>query len=304
MRDTVLITGGSGLLALNWAMAIRERYSVILGLYDRNITLSGVESSPINLESVSDLTKAFNSFRPGVVIHTAGLTSVEACEANPELALHVNSGLSNNVAMVCAKLGIKMVHISTDHLFSGKDPLVTEDSPVNPKNVYGRSKAEAEARVIQACPEALIVRTNFYGWGPSYRSSFSDTIINALRSGKEINLFQDVFYTPLLAEKVALNTHELINAKVSGIFNVVGDERISKYEFGLKVARRFKLNFDLIRPVLLGDKPELVQRPNDLSLSNRKTSDLIGRKPGHIDEDIDRLYEQEQLGLANEIRNL
>ncbi len=184
MKDTVLITGGSGLLALNWAMAIRDRYLVILGLYDRNITLAGVESSPINLESVDDLTNAFNSFTPGVVIHTAGLTSVEACEANPELALHINSDLSFNVAKVCAKLGLKMVHISTDHLFSGNDPWVTENCPVDPKNVYGRSKAEAEARVIEACPDALVVRTNFYGWGPGYRSSFSDTIIKDLRSGR------------------------------------------------------------------------------------------------------------------------
>ena len=304
MKDNVFITGGSGLLALNWAIAIRDSYSVILGLYDRNVSLTGVETRPINLESIDDLTNAFESCRPQVVIHTAGLTSIEACEANPELAQHVNSDLSYNLAQACAKLDLKLVHISTDHLFSGNDPLVNENHPVDPKNVYARTKADAEFRVLEVHPHALVIRTNFYCWGPSYRNSFSDRIINALRTGKEILLFQDVFYTPILAEKVALTAHELINADASGIFHVVGDERISKYEFGLKVAKHFQLNSSLIRPVLLGDKSDLVQRPHDLSLSNKKTCDLIGRKLGNIDEDIERLYQQEQLRNAKEIQIL
>ncbi len=304
MKDKVLITGGSGLLALNWAMAIRDLYSVVLGLYDRHVSMTGVESRQIDIESINDLTKTVESIRPLIVVHTAGLTSVEACEANPELARHVNVELSFNVAQACAKLNLQLVHISTDHLFSGLEPSVNEAYLVNPRNVYGQTKAEAETRVMEAHPEALVIRTNFYGWGPSYRSSFSDTIINSLRSGNEVNLFADVFYTPILAETLTFATHDLIKKQAKGIFNVVCDERISKYEFGLKLAKYLHLNESLIKPVLFGDKPGLVQRPLDLSLSNKKTCDLIGRKLGNIDSDIERLYEQEKLGIAKEIQNL
>lgn len=304
MKDTVFITGGSGLLALNWAVAVRDRYSVILGLYDRDISLKGVKARYTSFESVDELLRVFEKLQPKIVINTAGLTNVEACEANPELAWHVNSDLSNNVAQTCAKLEIQLVHISTDHLFSGSTSLVDEEFQPDPKNVYGRTKAEAESRVLEAHPDALVIRTNFYGWGPSYRSSFSDTIIKALRTGNEIMLFKDVFYTPILAEQVALTVHELINAQASGIFNVVCDERISKYEFGQKVAKRFHLNVNLIKPVLFKDKPELVQRPYDLSLINNKTCDFIGRKLGNVDDGLDRLFQQEQLGNAKEIQNL
>jgi len=304
MKDTIFITGGSGLLAINWAIAVREQYSVVLGLYDRNISMTGVEKRYINLESIDDIIHMFESCKPKIVIHTAGLTSVEACEANPELAKHVNADLSGNVAQACANLDLRLVHISTDHLFSGNDPLVNENYPVDPKNVYGRTKAEAEARVIEIHSAALVIRTNFYGWGPSYRSSFSDVIINALRSGKEINLFKDVFYSPILAEKLASIVHELINIHAKGIFHVVGDNRISKYEFGIKLATYFQLKQSLIKPVLFGDKPGLVQRPYDLSLSNKKTCDLIGRKIGNIDVDIERLYQLEQIGIAKEIQKL
>jgi len=304
MKRTVLITGGSGLLALNWALAIRDRYSVTLGLHKRTLSLAGVQTRQIDLESVDHLVRAFETVRPQLVIHTAGLTSVEECEARPDLARHVNVDLAANVALACARLGLSLVHISTDHLFSGEASLVDEMHPVAPKNVYGRTKAEAEDRVLDAHPQALVIRTNFYGWGPSYRRSFSDVIVGALRSVKELNLFKDVFYTPILIEVVAQATHDLVGLKAGGIFHVVGDERISKYEFGLKIAEGFNLASGGIKPGFLADRHELVRRPQDMSLSNRKACRTLGRKLGGIAEHIARLLQQEQTGAAREIQAL
>ena len=304
MKRTILITGGSGLLALNWALAIRDRDSVTLGLHERNISLAGVETRQIDLESVDHLIRAFETIQPQIVIHTAGLTNVEKCEATPNLAHHINVVLAANVAQACAKLGLPMAHISTDHLFSGEASLVDERHPVAPRNVYGRTKAEAEIRVLEAHAQTLVIRTNFYGWGPSYRSSFSDVVIEALRSGKELTLFKDVFYTPILIETAARAVHDLINLKASGVFNVVGDERISKYEFGLKIAREFNLDSSRITPGFLADQAALVQRPHDMSLSNQKTCNLLGRKLGGVDEHIARLHQQEQNGFAKEMQGL
>lgn len=304
MKRTLLITGGSGLLALNWALAIRDRYSVTLGLHERNISLAGVETRQIDLESVDHLVSAFEEVQPRIVIHTAGLTSVEKCEAEPTLAQHINVTLAANVAHACAKLGLPMVHISTDHLFSGEASLVDERHPVAPRNVYGRTKAEAEVRVLEAHAQTLVVRTNFYGWSPRYRSSFSGVVIDALRTGKELTLFKDVFYTPILIETAVQAVHDLINLKASGIFHVVGDERISKYEFGLKIAERFNLAPSIIKPGFLADRVALVQRPPDMSLSNQKACNLLARRLGGVDEHIARLHLQERNGLAQEMQGL
>lgn len=304
MKRSVLITGGSGLLALNWALAIRDRYSVTLGVHKRNVLLAGVETRRINLESVDHLVPVLEAVQPHVVIHTAGLANVERCEGTPSLAHHVNVILACNVAQACSKLGLPMVHISTDHLFSGEVSLVGESHTVAPRNVYGRTKAEAEIRVLETHARALVIRTNFYGWGPSYRSSFSDVVIEALRSGKELTLFQDVFYTPILIETATQAVHDLIDLKASGIFHVVGDERISKYEFGLKTAAGFNLLPNNIKPGFLADRVALVQRPHDMSLSNQKTCNLLGRKLGGVDEHIARLRQQEQIGHAQEIQGL
>lgn len=304
MKLRVLFTGGSGLLALNWALAHRNRHSFILGLHKREISLAGVQSTKIDLESVDHLTRTFETVQPQIVIHTAGLTSVEKCEATPDLAKHVNVQLASNVAQACAQHGLPLVHISTDHLFAGVASLADEACPVQPINVYGRTKAEAEARVLEAHPAAMVIRTNFYGWGTSYRRSFSDVIIGALRAGKELSLFQDVYYTPILIKIAAQAAHELINLKASGIFHVAGDERISKYEFGLRLAREFKLDASLIKPGYITDQVSMVQRPHDMSLSNQKTCELLGRKLGGVDEHIASLHRQQQNGLAQEVQKL
>lgn len=304
MTATVFVTGGTGLLALNWAQAIRDTHPVVLGLHERKIALSRVQTQQVELESEDQLARALEKMQCGMVIHSAGFTNVDECEANPDRARHVNVDLAANVATVCAKLDLPLVHISTDHLFTGTEPLVTESSAVEPINVYGRTKAEAELRVLTAHPRALVIRTNFYGWGTSYRRSFSDVIIAALRSGKELTLFEDVFYTPILIEAVAKAVHNLIDLKVCGIFHVVGDERISKYEFGLRIAEQFSLDASLIKPGLLSDQVALIQRPHDMSLSNQKACKLLGRKLGSVTEHLARLYQQEQGGLAREIQRI
>lgn len=300
----ILFTGGSGLLALNWALATRDSHTVILGLHEREIVLAGVKAIKIDLESVVDLVNTFEVVQPDVVIHTVGLTSVEKCEASPKVAHHINVQLSENVAEACAKLDLPLVHISTDHLFDGTASMVDETFSVEPVNVYGRTKAVAESRVLAVHPKAMVIRTNFYGWGTSYRHSFSDVIIEALRTGKELTLFHDVFYTPILVETAARAVHDLLDLNANGIFHVVGDERISKHEFGLKLAQKFMLNANLIKSGNITDQVSLVRRPHDMSLFNQKVCNLLGRKLGGVEEHIAKLHQQEKNGLAQELQKL
>lgn len=304
MSNVVLLTGGSGLLALNWALAMRHECVVSLGFHHREVNLAGVRHCPLDLESVDACTRRLEIEQPQIVVHTAGLTNVDECEAKPELARHVNVTLASNMALACAKLGIKLVHISTDHLFAGDTPCVDELHPPNPRNTYGLTKAEAEQKVLAENTQALVVRTNFYGWGTRYRRSFSDLIIDSLRRGKPLTLFTDVFYTPIFIGALTSAVNELLAVNAGGIFNLVGDERISKYEFGLKVAKSFGLDAALIKPGLLSDNPALVQRPFDMSLSNQKACKLLHRRLGSVDEHIGKLLAQEQYGLARELREL
>ncbi len=302
--NKVLITGGSGLLALNWALTIREECSTILGLHKREVALDSVGSCFIELDTIGSIEKAIDKINPDIIIHTAGLTSIEQCESSPKLAESINTTLAANMASVAAKFNKVLVHISTDNFFSGFASLADETAKLNPINKYGQTKALAENAVLENNPNALIVRTNFYGWGPSYRDSFSDMIINTLRNGNSLDLFEDVFYTPILIERLVGAVHELIELNVTGICNVVGDNQISKYDFGLLIAKEFELDSNLIRSSQLSELTGIVQRPNEMGLSNKKVTKLIGEKIGGVEGHIVRLREQERFGVTKEITSL
>ena len=261
-------------------------------------------ATPIDIDSLDRALRSFDALQADLVVHTAGFTSVEQCEANPSKAFHQNVTIARNVAQASARLGIKLAHISTDHLFDGSYSFAGEGATPSPQNIYGKTKAEGELRVFDANPSTLVIRANFFGWGTSYRSSFSDYIIQSLRAGKPLKLFEDVFYTPILAESLALTAARLVSLNHSGVINLVGDTKISKFDFGVRLAKEFGLNKNLISAVKLASRPDLVRRPLDMSLSNKYATSQLGNPPSSLDSDIKRLREQEEQGQAKELAAL
>lgn len=300
----ILITGGSGLLALNWAIENNGNYNFVLGLHNRKVAPFGIEIQYLDLVSENTLRKDINRICPDLIIHTVANTSVEYCESNPEIAKQVNTILAANVAQLSADLSIPLVHISTDHLFSGYIPFLNETSTVEPLNVYGKTKADAEKVVLELHKGALVIRTNFFGWGTSYRHSFSDVILSSLRKGQEIRLFDDVYYTPIFISSLIKAVHGLIDKQETGIFHVVGNERLSKHDFGCKIARQFSLPEDLIKRISVNDKPELVKRPLDMSLSNQKLEKVLNKRINDLETDISDLSDFEKNGLAAKLNSL
>jgi dTDP-4-dehydrorhamnose reductase len=300
----VLITGGSGLLALNWAVSERSSNQVVLGLHRRDVKLAGTTSAHLSFDSASVLEAQLLEIRPDLLVHAAAMTDVESCESDPVSAFRVNADLPKMIGALCAKHDIPMAHVSTDHLFSGSQAFSLEQHTISPQNVYGASKAEGERLLLEVNPHALVIRTNFYGWGTSYRRSFSDFVIDNLRAGKKISLFTDVFYTPIVADRLVKAAVKLVDLGCRGLVHLVGDERISKYEFGFVLARKFNLDCDLIRAAKYSESPSVVRRPLDMSLSNALARRLLGRTVSTIQDDMRILLEQEALGLATELRTI
>ena len=301
-NESILITGGSGLLGVNWAMSIRDKYEVTLLLHQRKISLQGVKTDVMPLNSLGECITAINKHQPDVVVHTAGLTSVEECESNPGLAQEINVDLAKNIAIACNRQGVQLVHISTDHLSSGEESFVVEEDGNAPVNNYAKTKLEGEQQVIANCKDALVIRTSFFSWGTKYRQSFSDFIINKLRNNEAVGLFSDVFFTTILAEELSKKTHQLVDANLSGVFNVAGSERLSKYEFGMKLANCFDLDTSLINEISINDKSNLVKRPKDMSLSNDKICKALSCTISSIDEQFQDLKHQENNNATNQVK--
>jgi dTDP-4-dehydrorhamnose reductase len=300
-KDRLLITGGSGLLALNWACVMRESWDVVLGTHRHRVSLRGATAQPLDLGDVDRLSRQLAELSPDLVVNAAGLTSVDACEADPAQARHVNAELARNVAAAAASGSIRLVHISTDHLFAGTSSAYRENDMPEPLNEYARSKLLAEEWVRQADPRALIVRTNFFGWGHARRQSFSDWILQALRAGQPVTMFDDAYFTPILADALASVVHRLVALSAVGTFNLPGDERVSKYEFALRLARAFDLPVDLIRPGRLCDAGLAAKRPADMSLDAARARATIGVGLGRLDDFFHALRRQESEGRREEL---
>ena len=148
MPKSILITGGSGLLAINWAMAIRDRFNVILGCHNKIFNLKGVKSKKIFSDNYLKLKQEILLINPEIIIHTAGITNIEFCENNKDIAQKINIDLASNIAKICSELNIILVHISTDHLFSNNNSYFSEEDKTSPLNYYGISKFKEKNRFI------------------------------------------------------------------------------------------------------------------------------------------------------------
>ena len=271
----VLFFGGSSLLATIWTNYWKERYNIFLTQHQQSIELTGVKLIQIQEISEAKLKIILSVNNIDLLINCVGLTSVEQCEANPTKANYLNAEVPSILAKVCFDQKIDFVQISTDHLFGGIEEFNLELDIPKPLNQYAYSKLKGEQNSITNNPEALIIRTNFFGFGPKYRPSFSDIITSALKRKQTIKLFTDVFFTPIHVHELANIVFELLKENKRGIYNVVSNERISKYDFGLLIAENLNLPKSLILQGSISERDDLVIRPCDMSLSNNKVNDTI-----------------------------
>lgn len=285
-KPTMLITGASGLLGHTLCSYFEPDFRVI-GLYkSHTINVPKIIQIQLDLTDTKVLKEIVSKVKPEIIVHTAGLTNVDQCESDPELAKLLNVKVTENVVNSSVLYKSKLIHISSDHLFDGKTPLTTEEMPVRPLNQYARTKAEAESVVARNLDDFLIIRTNFYGNGPPWRVSFSDWIRNNLQQCKTVELFQDVFISPIALKHLAQLLGALIKKQANGIFNVAGSDRLSKYDFGVRLAKKYDYSLDLITGISVDDKVLKAIRPKDMSLSCQKLTDFLGYAPPGVESGI------------------
>ena len=285
----LFITGVSGLLGLNVALQLRDRYEISGCYYSHTVATRGVQALKLDLSTGPEIDKVLHQIQPEIIVQTVGLTNVEACESDPGLAYLLNVEVARHTAELARTLGAKLVHISSDHLFDGKNPLQQEEDAPTPLNIYAKTKLRGEEAVLQSCPDALVIRTNFFGWGTGVRTSLSDWIINGLREGRELNMFSDVFFTPLMITDLAELILRLVDRSATGIFNLGGAERLSKYDFALKSAEIFNYSTDRIRAISIDDFSFNAQRPKDMSLSSNKAEGFLETPMPTVAESLKRL---------------
>lgn len=299
----LLVTGASGLLGLNLSLAASTAGHQVTGLVHTR-PLVGVPffTRQVNLLDVSSPLECIESANPDAIIHCAAVANLNKAEKSPDLAQHLNAEIPGVLAEAASRRGLPFIHISTDAVFDGRSAGYQESDPTHPLSVYARTKLAGEQAVQDAHQEALIARVVFYGWSLSGKRSLSEFFYNSLQAGQKIKGFTDTYFCPLYVEDLAEALLEMLVEGLTGIYHVVSPEHLSKYEFGVRIARRFGLDPDLIEPINSADAERGVTRSLGLILNPGKVQNALGRSLPSIDEGIDRLYGRWQEGYHKQLQ--
>ena len=298
----VLITGVSGLLGINLAMEAMREHEVI------GVDRGKLKSAPFHvlkadilktdeIDSILDMT------HPDCLINCAALANLEKCEEDPYQAKRLNTDLPSELATVCAKRNIQFLHLSTDSVFDGtNEEMYTEEDEPSPPGIYSQTKLDGERAVQQVNPQASIARVNFYGWSLGAKRSLAEFFVNNLSEGKNVNGFTDVIFCPLWVNHLSHILIEMLEKNLSGLYHVVGAQAMSKYQFGVEVARRFGLRENLISPQSVERSSLTAKRSHNLWLSTHKLSTDLGHEIPLFSTGLDGFYTQFQQGYPQKIR--
>lgn len=299
----ILITGTSGLLGLNLALQTGGKHAVT-GVDHSRLHRLPFEQIYADLLEPGVVERTLTTARPEWLIHCAALADLEACEANPQLAKRLNADLPGDLASACDRHGVKMLQISTDSVFDGtKDGVYTETDQPNPPGVYSSTKLEGEQNVLSANPGAIVARVNFFGWSLSGRRSLSEFFFNALSAGLPCNGFTDVWFCPSFVGDLADTLLRMLAKDLSGLYHAVGSDSLTKYDFGVRLARRFGFNETLVHQISVENSGLTAKRSHNLRLSVHKLSTDLGGSLPTFSTGIDRFYTQFQQGYPQKIRS-
>lgn len=210
-------------------------------------------------DDVDAAARILDAIAPTAIYCVGGATDVERCESEPEWADSTNARGPSTLAK--AARGIPFVFFSTDYVFDGNDGPYDEEAPTNPLSAYGKSKLRGEQGVLDAHPDALIVRTTVVYGFDAQQKNFLYALRRLLSAGTVMNVPEDQISSPTLNQDLAAATIELVRSGANGIYNVSGPEAVSRYDFALAAAAILGLDASLIRPRKTSELNQIAPRP-------------------------------------------
>jgi dTDP-4-dehydrorhamnose reductase len=285
----LLITGASGLLGANLARLAADEHQVVAASLRTRLRLPGVQPILADLTEPGLARRLLRELRPDWVVHCAAATDLERCERKPDWAHALNVGAARGVAEGCAETGARLMHISTDSVFDGRGGPYREQDQPQPVNLYARTKLEGEQAVREACPGALILRTNFVGWSLLPGRSLAEWFLDRLERSLPTPGFSDVYFSPLVVDHLAGLILELLAAPAQGLLHLPGAACLSKFDFGVRLAQAFGLDSALVQPASLRDSGLAAPRPLRTCLDGRRAAELLARPLPELEDGLQLL---------------
>ena len=298
----ILVLGAAGLLGINLAIEANADHEVVGTLHRKHIQGAPFDTVTVDLVEVDALPVLLDKVKPDWLINCVALANVDECEKQPGLAQALNVDLPRRLARDSAKRDIDLVHISTDAVFDGEQGNYSEDDPAQPLNAYGHSKLDGERAVLEAYPQAIVARVNFFGWGLDGQRSLAEFFYNNFSQGETALGLTDRYFSPLLVNDLSQLLLSMLEVNLSGLYHVVSPVGLSKYDFGVALAKGFGFAEDMVEPVEAESLNYVAPRAADLRLNTGKLENDLGADIPDVQAGIEKLYELRQQGYPDQLK--
>jgi dTDP-4-dehydrorhamnose reductase len=287
----ILVTGANGLLGQKLVNLLQTDSAVELLATARQASVIPLSSGifyKLDIENEDEINSLFKKVKPDVVINTAAMTQVDDCETQQEKCWKVNVTSVEYLTAACEKQNINLVHVSTDFIFDGSHGPLDENEIPAPVNYYGESKLAAEKVIQSSSIHWSILRTVLvYGITPDMsRSNIVLWVKNSLEQGKKINVVNDQWRTPTLAEDLAMGCYLAAKKKAKGIYNISGKDFLSPYDIAVATATFFKLDVSLINATDSTQFKQAARRPLTTGFVIDKARKELGYEPHSFEEGL------------------
>ncbi len=294
-----LITGSNGLLGQKLVYKLKLQRDIMCVATARGenrlVNKQGYTFLSMDTLDKDRIREVLGAELPDTIIHTAAMTNVDACELNKEECWKQNVIAVKNLVEVLQELKQKnvnyqphFIHLSTDFIFDGTHGPLTEEEKPNPVSYYGESKLAAEKVVTESSISWAIARTVLV-YGIVDNMSRSNIVLWAkenLSAGKTINVVDDQFRTPTLAEDLADGCILIANKKAQGVYNISGKDYMSILELVNRVADYYGLDKSLIKPSKSADIKQPAKRPPNTGFILDKAIKDLGYAPHSFEQGI------------------
>ena len=294
----ILITGSNGLLGQKLVKLITDQgnHELIATARGKNRLPqeSGYIFESLDITNQNEVMDLVGKYKPDVIINTAAMTNVDQCETEQEDCWKLNVTAVDHLIKASEKHNSFLLQLSTDFIFDGEDGPYKEDAEPNPISYYGESKLAAENLIFDSKINWAIARTVLV-YGIAHDMSRSNIILwvkKSLEDGKDIQVVDDQWRTPTLAEDLAIGCLLIAEKKAKGIYNISGDDLLTPYEMAVKTAEFFDLPQSSMTKSDSTKFKQTAKRPPKTGFILDKAKNDLGYKPHSFEEGIKVLAEQ------------
>jgi len=267
-----LVIGACGLIGRELMRSLVQNGHTAVGTSRRALTPHVIELDAANTETMQALLEAE---RPNWVFYSAGWSWVEECERDPLRAEFQNVDIPASVAEMGHRLGAGFTYFSSDYVFDGQGGPYDECAVPRPLNVYGRTKMKAEQCLLALPGQTLIVRTTgVYGW-ELQRKNFVCQLMDRFARGEKMVVAVDQVSTPTYVPDLASACVECAERKIMGVLNLVGQDRLSRYEFAQLVCQVLDLDARMLVPRCTREMGQVASRPLQAGLINARAGQVL-----------------------------